>query len=121
MSRAFVKDDDDRPEPTIVSAEQPYYVTASALAALDDDRRSRAIVIETVAGVVGFGSHVDVIGENGTHVTYTIVNDEDSDPLIGAISVTSPLAVALSGKRVGERARWERPIGDAFVTIAAVS
>jgi len=120
MSRAFVKDDDDRPEPAIVGAVLPYYVTAGGLAALDGDRRTRAVVIETAPGVAGFGSRVAVVDERGVRATYAIVNDEDADPAAGAIGITSPLAEALLGAAVGITVVWRRPIGDATLTVERI-
>lgn len=121
MSRAFVKDDDDRPEPTILSARAPYYVLGSALAQLDDERRERAVVVEVASGVAGFGSRVDVTDERGRRASYTIVNDEDADPAAGAIGVSSPLAQALTGARAGATVVWHRPVGDASLHVETIA
>lgn len=121
MSRAFVKDDDDRPEPAIVSAHAPYYVLESALAHLDEEKRERAVVLRVEKGTVGFGSRVDVIDERGKRATYTIVNDEDADPVAGAIGSTSPLARALTGARAGNAVVWHRPVGDATLRVEKIA
>jgi transcription elongation GreA/GreB family factor len=120
VSRAFVKDDDDRPEPTILSARAPYYVLVAALAQLDDERRERAVVVEVAPGVAGFGSRIEVIDERGARASYAIVNDEDADPAAGAIGISSPLAQALTGARAGSTVVWHRPIGDATLQVAKV-
>ena len=117
MSRAFVKDDDDRPEPAIVPVRGPYYVLASALELLDEEIRARAVVYEPVDGVAGFGSRVDVVAEDGKRSTYAIVNDEDADPAAGAIGITSPLAQALIGARAGAVVVWHRPVGDVTLKV----
>ena len=120
MSRAFVKDDDDRPEPAILSARAPYYVIESALAQLDDEKRERAEVFESVPGVAGFGSRVAVRDDGGTQTIYTIVNDEDADPAAGAIGITSPLVRALIGSRVGASVVWRRPVGDLTLVVERI-
>jgi transcription elongation GreA/GreB family factor len=120
VSRAFVKDDDDRPEPAILSARAAYYVLGSALAHLDEEKRERAVLFEPVAGVAGFGSRVGVRDERGALATYTIVNDEDADPIAGAIGVTSPLAQALAGSRAGAKVVWHRPVGDAALRVETI-
>jgi len=120
VSRAFVKDDDDRPEPTILSARAPYYVVASELERLDDERRERAVVVEVARGVAGFGSRIEVIDERGRRAIYAIVNDEDADPASGAIGLGSPLAQALTGARAGGTVVWRRPVGDATLQVAKV-
>jgi len=121
VSRAFVKDDDDRPEPAIVSAHAPYYVLESALAHLDEEKRERAVVLEVERGTAGFGSRVEVIDERGKRASYAIVNDEDADPAAGAIGITSPLAQALTGARVGSTVVWHRPIGDATLRVETIA
>lgn len=121
MSRAFVKDDDDRPEEPITVPERgPYYVFAPDLAKLDDERRERAQVVERKKGVVGFGARVTVVDDAGETSTYELVNDEDADPLHAHVGMTSPLAVALLGKKVGQAAVWERPVGAARLKIAKI-
>jgi len=121
VSRAFVKDDDDRPEPAIVPARAPYYVLGSALAHLDEEKRERAVVLEVGAGTAGFGSRVEVIDERGVRASYAIVNDEDADPIAGAIGITSPLAQALTGARAGATVVWHRPIGDTTLRVEKVA
>lgn len=121
MSRAFVKDDDDRPEPAIVSARAPYYVLDNALAHLDEEKRERAVVLDRPkAGIAGFGSRVHVRDERGAESSYLIVNDEESDPISGAIGYSSPLAQALLGARKGKKVTWHRPIGAATLTLERV-
>ncbi|HVS47045.1 MAG TPA: GreA/GreB family elongation factor [Verrucomicrobiae bacterium] len=112
MSRAFVKDDDDRPEEPIPVPERgPYYVFAPDLATLDDSLRDRAEIVQTKPGIVGFGARVTVADDAGKTHEYTLVNDEEADPLHAHIGMTSPLAQALLGKSVGQNGLWKRPVG----------
>ncbi|HEY5257335.1 MAG TPA: GreA/GreB family elongation factor [Candidatus Baltobacteraceae bacterium] len=121
MSRAFVKDDDDRPEEPLPAPERgPYYVFAADVLGLDAEFAQRASVVTVKAGVVGFGARVTVRDEGGASNAYVLVNDEDADPLRARIGMTSPLAQALLGKRVGGNAVWERPVGNAQLTIEKI-
>lgn len=120
MSRAFVKDDDDRPEPEILSGDRPYYVLAEALETLDDERRPRAVVVEIVPGTVGFGSRVTVAGDDEDEATYELVNDEDADPIAGTIGMTSPLAEAMLGAHAGAEVIWQRPAGAARLRVTRI-
>ena len=53
------------------------------------------------AGRVVFGATVELEDQNsGDHVTYQIVGDDEADIKAGLISVSSPIARALIGKRV---------------------
>ncbi len=124
MSRAFVKERDDVPEPEPVAPPRgPYFVTREQFEALgvDDKRRERAQIIELDLHEVGIGASVTVTDELGATKTYRILNDEDADPAGGSIGFGSPLGKALSGKRKGQRAVWHRPVGDMALRIIEVS
>ena len=49
-----------------------------------------------------------------------LFNVTAADPLRARIGMTSPLAQALLGKRVGGNAVWERPVGNAQLTIEKI-
>ena len=51
---------------------------------------------------VGFGHTVTIIRDDGREQTYRIVGEDEADPAQGSISLASPLAQALFGKRVGD-------------------
>ncbi len=51
-----------------------------------------------------FGAIVDVQDATGDTRTYRIVGPDETDAKASAISIDSPLATALRGKRVGEQA-----------------
>lgn len=69
-------------------------------------RRASAQLIEPGSpdGVVRFGSTVTIERDDGRRQTYRIVGEDEADPAEGSISYISPLARALSGKRVGDTA-----------------
>lgn len=69
---------------------------------------------------VGFGASVTVDSVGTPESTFVIVTDDDADVNRGKIGITSPLAVALLGKRKGERAIWHRPVGDRHLRIRGV-
>jgi transcription elongation GreA/GreB family factor len=103
MSRAFVKDGDDLPEVRVVprQAEPPPEPPSDHT-------------------VIGFGARVRVDSVGVPESTFTIVADDAADVASGKIGVSSPLAVALMGKRKGERAVWQRPVGDRHLRIRSV-
>jgi transcription elongation factor GreA len=54
-------------------------------------------------GRVVFGATVEIEDQDeGTAVTYQIVGEDEADIRSGRISVTSPIARALIGKKTGE-------------------
>ncbi len=68
--------------------------------------------IKTPAGVVAIGVKVTVQNvEDGDEFAYTLVGEDESDPSEGKISVYSPLAQGLLGKKIGEQATVELPAG----------
>lgn len=144
MSRAFVKDDDDGPEPVIPRPvrEHPYFVTpegyreleqrlAQAQAAEDareveslGERIEAAVVVDPrdqPAGTVAFGAKVTVEDPKGQKQTYRIVGEDEADPLQGTISWLSPLAQALLERQSGDRVVWERPAGNVPLTIVSIA
>ena len=52
--------------------------------------------------VVRFGMTVRLEGEDGKHVTWKIVGEDEADPNAGKISHVSPMAQAMFGKGVGD-------------------
>lgn len=66
-------------------------------------RRANAQVVETeVDGRVRFGGSVTIEREDGRTQTWRIVGEDQADPANGSVSHVSPLARALTGKRVGD-------------------
>ena len=51
--------------------------------------------------VVGIGSHVVVVDEDGDEDEYVLVSSSEADPMAGKISDESPIGAALLGQRVG--------------------
>jgi transcription elongation GreA/GreB family factor len=144
MSRAFIKDDEDKPEPDPVAptSRYPHYVTPAELArlreALESARKNgdakeiasceehleSAIVVDPALqprDVVAFGATVTVVDERGAEQRYTIVGEDGADPVHGTIAWISPLAEALLDQRVGDTVTWHRPIGDAQLRIVRIA
>jgi transcription elongation factor GreB len=69
---------------------------------------------------VFFGAWVTVEDEDGKESTYRIVGPDEFDVAQSRISVESPLAKALLGKREGDDVTVKRPKGDAEVTITDI-
>ncbi|HEY8315084.1 MAG TPA: GreA/GreB family elongation factor [Candidatus Baltobacteraceae bacterium] len=143
MSRAFVKDDDGTPEKPIAIPQTgfPNYVTPHGLAQLRErlaaaesaaeeaqiehlrSRVESAIPVDPKqqpAGVVQFGATVSIEEPDGSTHTYTIVGEDEADPLHGTISWISPLAQALVDARVGANVLWKRPAGDLPVRVRSI-
>ena len=57
------------------------------------------------------GCVVTLQNDDGDEFDYTLVGEDESDPAEGKISVYSPLAQGLLGKKVGEQALVELPAG----------
>jgi transcription elongation factor GreA len=69
-----------------------------------EGKLSTAEVIEppTSGDRITFGSTVRLEDADGKEVTYQIVGSDEAEPLRGRISVLSPLARTLIGKKVGD-------------------
>ena len=70
---------------------------------------------------VVFGAIVELSGDNGEEVRYQIVGDLEADIKKGLISVSSPVARALIGKKEGDVVEIQAPSGTRSYEIVAVS
>lgn len=86
-----------------------------------DDKLARAQVIESMGQLpdqVRFGATVVLAdGESGEEQTYTIVGEDEANARSGLISVTSPIARALLGRRVDDTVVVQVPRGTREVEI----
>ncbi len=82
------------------------------------ERLRTADVIQAPASndVVAFGSTVRFSRDDGRVQTYRIVGEDEADPKTGSVSYVSPVAVALTGKAVGDVAM----LGDQELEIIAI-
>ena len=89
-----------------------------------EDKLSRAEVIDVSSlkgGVVRFGATVRIIDEDtDKKTTYQIVGADEADIGSGLLSVISPLARALIGKKKGDAADVSTPGGHKFYEIVSV-
>lgn len=89
-----------------------------------EDRLARAQVIDASSeppDAVRFGVTVDLEdSQSGEEVSYTIVGEDEADAAQGRISVTSPVARALLGKRVGEEVTVRVPKGRREFEVLAI-
>jgi transcription elongation factor GreB len=74
-----------------------------------------------IDGRVGFGTVVTVEDAEGRRTTYEIVGPDEVEPARQQISVASPVARALLGKRAGDSVVLRRPRGDLEVTVVSVT
>ncbi len=74
----------------------------------------------TPNGRVVFGAVVELEDQAGARVTYQIVGEDEADIRQGRISVTSPIARAVVGKREGDVAEVAAPGGTRSYEILAV-
>jgi len=70
---------------------------------------------------VGFGTSVTVEEADGRRTSYEIVGPNEVEPARRQISVASPVARALLGKRAGDVVVLRRPRGDIEVTVVSVT
>ena len=73
------------------------------------------------AGKVYFGAWVTIEDEDGVTATYRIVGADEIDLTKRHISVASPVAKALLGKRIGDTTTVLRPKGPVEVTVLDVT
>jgi transcription elongation factor GreA len=81
-----------------------------------------AEVMEVQSGdEVGFGSRVEVEDEQtGKATTYTLVSSTEAAPAEGKLSMDSPVASALHGRRAGDVAVVQTPRGERRFKVISV-
>jgi transcription elongation factor GreA len=73
------------------------------------------------SGKVIFGATVTLIdAESGQEIRYKIVGEDEADLKAGKISVMSPIARAIIGKRIGDVALVKTPSGEREYEVEAV-
>ena len=90
------------------------------------DRLARAQVVEVAEdggpnGVVAFGSVVTVRDEQGREQRFELVSSRSASPGAGQISIESPVAKALLGRRAGDVASVSLPRGTRELTVVSVA
>ncbi|MBP8810039.1 MAG: transcription elongation factor GreB [Kofleriaceae bacterium] len=71
-------------------------------------------------GRVAFGAWVTLEDDDGEEACYRLVGPDEFDPKQGYISVDSPVAKAVLGRRVGDEVTVARPKGATSFTIVGV-
>jgi transcription elongation factor GreB len=69
---------------------------------------------------VFFGAWVKVEDEDGVEAEYRIVGPDESDARTGAISIESPVAKALMGKREGDEVTVRVPKGETVYVLVGI-
>jgi transcription elongation factor GreA len=95
------------------SAKEKLGEVMTRIAKINDKLEGAKIIddIKIPKGQVGIGCTVELEDEDSDRLTYTLVGEDESDPTEGKISVYSPLAQGLLGKKVGETATVDLPAG----------
>src|SRR5499426_771428 len=111
-----------RAELTALSAAGPSEVGARRARMLAQVLKSVYVQEPSVVdGRVGFGASVTVEEADGRRTAYEIVGPDEVEPARRQISIASPVARALLGKREGDTVVLRRPRGDVEVTVVAVT
>ena len=84
---------------------------------------SKAVVTKRSkkTALVEFGSSVTVTNSRGSKVLYQVVGGAEANPSKGKISESSPVGLALIGRKVGEVVDVETPAGIVKLTIKKVT
>ena len=110
-------------------SENAEYHAAKAAQAKNESRmrflertlKTAQVVKKNTDGTVGVGSTVEVKKEGDTKKkTFHMVGAEQADMSVGKISYESPLGKALMGKKKGEIASFETPMGVAQYKVMKV-
>jgi len=93
-----------------VAAKQDLSFIDGRIAELEDILRGAKIISSKKTGLIDIGSKV-TLHVNGKKEEFSLVGEWEADPMHKKISHESPLGKALLGKKVGEIAEVEAPVG----------
>ena len=117
VERGILKNKKDDPiakqKIAIIERDMRYYAARIESAILTTPR-------EEDHSIVLFGAIVTVEHEEGNLSVYEIVGEDEADIHQGKVSYLSPLAEALIGSKLGDEVTWEKPMGDAYLTIQKI-
>jgi transcription elongation factor GreA len=89
------------------------------------EKLDNAVVVDAPAAegdVVAFGTRVEVLDEeSGRKSEYTLVGSTEADLSAGLLSAESPVAQALTGRRVGDVVEIKLPRGKRKLRVESVS
>jgi transcription elongation factor GreA len=86
---------------------------------LDGVVTTAVVADEPKNGGIGVGTKVTV-KINGKQIVFNVVGEWEADPMNKKISESSPLGIALVGKKVGEKAEVTAPAGKIVYEIVAI-
>jgi transcription elongation factor GreA len=85
-------------------------------------RNANVVDEPATAGEVGFGSEVRVRDEeSGKELTWTLVGATEADLSAGRLSMESPVAQALTGRREGDDVAVQTPRGERHYKILGIA
>lgn len=101
------------------SAKEKLGEVMNRIAKIQDKLESAKLIddLQTPKDTVSIGCAITVKDEEGDSMDYTLVGEDESDPAEGRISVYSPLAQGLLGKKVGETVEVQLPAGPRRFTV----
>lgn len=103
-----------------ISAKEELAFIDGRIAELEDLIKSAKVVTPTTNGQVDLGNKV-TLDVNGKQVLFHIVGEWEADPSQKKISNSSPLGLALMGRKVGEQVEVEAPVGKIKYTVVAIA
>ncbi len=95
------------------SAKEKLGEVMGRIGVIQDKLQSAKLIdeLEVPKDTVAIGTQVTLEDSDGDTVEYSLVGEDESDPLEGRISVQSPLAQGLLGKKVKETVEVQLPNG----------
>jgi transcription elongation factor GreA len=105
------------------SAKEKLGEVMSRIGQIQDKLQSAKIIddMDIPKDTVAIGTTVTLEDGDGDTVEYTLVGEDESDPMEGRISVQSPLAQGLLGKKVKQSAEVTLPAGARIFKILKVA
>jgi transcription elongation factor GreA len=102
-----------------ISAKEELSFMDSRIDELEDLVKEAKVAVPVGFDKIGFGHTVTVMINSST-TSFQIVGEPEADPAKRKISHSSPLGLALMGKKVGDKVEVEAPVGKILYTIVSI-
>lgn len=102
-----------------ISAREELDFIDSRIEELEELIKNSKVVTPKHSDKVDFGHSVEVKMDSNK-VIFKIVGEQEADPKQGRVSYTSPIGQALMGKKVGDHAEVDAPVGKIKYTVLSI-
>lgn len=102
------------------AAREEQGLVESRIAEIEDILQNAELIKASKKSTIGLGTKVE-LKNGGKAISYHLVGPVEANPIEGKISNESPIGIALTGKKVGDKATVTTPKGEITYEIVSIA